>query len=101
MLKNSLMEVLGALVASFVVVGALGWLVRRVWRSPAGAAFLPAGLHAIVQAKNAAADPRQMDFAVISVLMGVIWWQLFDRADARRDARRRRAQEAEREREAR
>lgn len=96
--RNTLVTILAAGLAGFALVGVAGWLIRRFWRSPAGAAFVPASLWALVQTKAAAADPRQMDFALVSVFMGVVWWQLFDRADARRDARRRREEEARRER---
>ncbi len=99
--KNSLPMILGAGVVGFALIGAAGWVIRRFWRNAAAAALLPAGVWAMVQVLGAAADPRQMDYALISVLMGIIWWQLFDRANARQDAKRRREEEEQRAQDAR
>lgn len=93
---TSPVTIAAAALAAFVLIGGVGWVIRRFWRSAAGAALIPAGLHTMVQVKAAASDPRYMTYALISVFMGVVWWGLFGRADARRDARLRREAEEER-----
>lgn len=70
--------ILGAFVAGLVIVGAVGWLLRRFWRSAFGPAMAPAGFLAVMHVMAV-----QVDYAVISLLVGLGWWYVFSSRDAR------------------
>ncbi len=68
----------GAFVAGAVLVGALAWLLRRFWKTAFGPAMLPAGVLAVVQVLAV-----QVDYAVVSLLVGILWWYVLSGRDGR------------------
>lgn len=68
----------GAFIAGFVIVGVLAWVLRRFWRSSFGPTMTPAGVLAVIQLLA-----LQVDYAVISLIAGLIWWYVHSARDAR------------------
>jgi hypothetical protein len=71
----------------WLLVGGLAWLIRRWWKRPGGPSFVAAGVLALLWFAL-----MDVELAVLSLVVGYLWWGTFERADERR-----RRQQIERE----
>jgi hypothetical protein len=55
-----------------VLIGGIGWLLRRFWRDTFWPPFLPAMILALIQIMAG-----QSGYALVSILVGILWWQIF------------------------
>jgi len=75
---------LGVATVAFVIVGVVAWLLRRRWKSPFGPALLPAGVLAGLKILVAGADPLGfMQYALVDVFVGLVWWMILAWRDGR------------------
>ena len=79
---------LGVATAEFVIVGAIAWLLRRFWKSAFGPPMTPAGVLAGIKIMAVAAQPIAMvDYALVSIVVGFLWWIILSIRDTRAKGR--------------
>lgn len=76
---------LGVATAEFVIVGVIAWLLRRFWRSAFGPPLVPAAFLTLTKIMAAgASDPLgRAQYALVSVIVGLVWWMVFAWRDGR------------------
>jgi hypothetical protein len=87
-LQTTLGVLAGGVVVGFAIVGGVAWLLRLFWKRSFGPPFVPAGILAFIHITGAPAGGLVLvAFALIDVLLALIWWQIFAYLDARAKGR--------------